>query len=618
MDRRAVFAFILMFLVFIAWSKIYVALYGPDDDDAAARTEQAAPAEEGSAPITTSENAAASSQPVDPDASRTVAASTRNDTAAPAAAPSGGFIAPESTPGMITVSTSLYDMVIDPRGGRVVGWIGHAFPDPDGTPLQLIPQVDQDFERGDALIFRGGVLELGGAVFTASSLPATGPQRIVLDDQKGEYKLELIAISADGFEIRKLFTFRPGSYEVPVSYSVVAAPGADPAALARFGDPLSARFRWADGLNETEAKSGSAFARGQAGFRAFAKVGDDVEFKNRRDLEGKAGKGEGLYEGSVRMAGVQSKYFMIAGIVPGSEQSAIEGRIRLGGDRDLIRQSWEIEVPLRPDDSGAIGTASLLTYFGPSDYHLLREYGNGLHAMVNLGWKWIQPISELMLWLMNWLHGFIPNFGWVIVIISILSKLVFYPLTSRGTKSMRNMQVAQARLKPKLDAAKEKFGKDPQRYNQEMMKIYKEEGVNPMAGMAGCLPMLVQMPVFIALYQVLYNMIDLRQAPFIFWIQDLSQPDALFTLPFSLPFLGSHFNLLPIIMGAVTYFQTKMTPTAGTPSQMASMNTIMPIMMLFLLYNMPSGLVIYWTINTAVTAYQTWMIHRSAPKAEGA
>ncbi len=148
--------------------------------------------------------------------------------------------------------------------------------------------------------------------------------------------------------------------------------------------------------------------------------------------------------------------------------------------------------------------------------------------------------------------------------------------------------------------------------------MYKEEGVNPMAGMAGCMPMLIQMPVFLALYQVLYNMVDLRMAPWVLWINDLSQPDALFMLPFSLPLIGSYFNLLPLIMAAATWFQSKMTPQSGMGGQMASMTTIMPIMMLFFLYNMPSGLVIYWTINTAVTAFQSWRIHSAVPAAGGA
>ena len=601
MDRKAVLAFVLMFLVFLLWSKLMTNSTSSD--------QQAAPAD-GAAVAVEQTDYAANQAPASAGPEEVRETLPAADSAATAAV-TGVFVSPVEPPIPVVVSTSFYDMVIDPVGGRIVSWISHVYPGQNGDPLELVPQDFQGEGAGEKLIFSGGVIDVSTAVFSP-----VGPSLVKIEDGSGERAVAFSAMTVDGLEIRKTFTIRPGRYDFLVDYSVV--PGDTPEAVAaasRLGDPVAARFVWSEGLNETEQKAGSAFVRGQAGFRAFALVGEEKSFKNRSDLA-KPEKAFGSYDGSVRIAGVQSKYFMIAGVVPGAEDRAVEGRIRLGGNPELNRQSWEIEIPLR--SKGGLGSASLLTYVGPSDYSLLRDYGQGLRGMVNLGWKWIQPISELVLVLMNWLHKFIPNYGWVIVIISILSKLVFYPLTARGTRSMRNMQVAQARLKPRLDAAKQKHSGDPQKYNQEMMKIYKEEGVNPMAGMAGCLPMLVQMPVFIALYQVLYNMIDLRQAPFIFWIQDLSQPDALFTLPFSLPFLGSYFNLLPVIMAAVTLLQTKMTPTAGSAGQMASINTIMPIMMLFLLYNMPSGLVIYWTINTGVTAYQTWMIHRSAPAPEGA
>lgn len=615
MDRKAVLAFVLMFVVFLLWSKL-MSSYGPSqqasapDSTVAAASERAvADAGSAAAPAEAVETSAAAGAPAETPAEDSAG---RQAFTAEAGADPRAFVAPAQDPAAVTVATSLYEMVIDPVGARIVGWTSRVYAGSEGGTLQLVPQENQGEGPGDKLVFTGGALDVSRAVFSP-----LGPSRVEVPDGAGEKRVEFSAMTAGGIEVRKIFTIRPGRYDFMVDYVVTADSSPESAtAAAILGDPMTASFAWSEGLTETEAKSGSAFARGQAGFRSFAQVGEEKSFKNRTNLKPGSDKAFGSYSGSVRLAGVQSKYFMIAGVVPGFEDRVVEGDIRLGGNPELMRQSWEIEIPLRGDRG--LGSSSLLTYIGPSDYNLLQDYGNGLRGMVNLGWKWIQPISQLVLVLMNWLHKFIPNYGWVIVIISILSKLIFYPLTERGTRSMRNMQVAQARLKPRLDAAKQKYSNDPQKYNQEMMKIYKEEGVNPMAGMAGCLPMLVQMPVFIALYQVLYNMIDLRQAPFIFWIQDLSQPDALFDLPFSLPFLGSHFNLLPIIMAAVTLLQTKMTPTAGSAGQMASINTIMPIMMLFLLYNMPSGLVIYWTINTAVTAYQTWMIHRSAPAPEGA
>ncbi len=603
MDRRSILAFVLIFVVFIVWSKVYVSRYGgaADADSTAVAVVQPQVAIPEGAPPAGAAADFAETTPA-PATVAPAASGAQADADAPLA-----FIAPDEPSVPVTIRTDLFEMVVDPRGARVVSWIGRTYPGPDGQPLQLVPQGEDaaPVAVGDVLVYEQGVVDLAGAVFQAQA-----PSRIDVDPAGGERRIVFAARTVGGLEVRKIFVIDPERFLFRTDYEVSGDAG--------LGRPVAARFVWDGGLAETEkADKGMAMGRG-TGFRAFAMVGDETFTRNRRDLDGDLEKAGGSFRGSIRAAGVQSKYFMIAGVVPEIGAEVVEGRIELGGDAGSHQQSWRLELPLRAGSIGSGAVASLDWYFGPNDYHRLRAQGLGLQRMVNLGWKWLQPISELVLRLMNWLHGFIPNYGWIVVIISVLSKLVFYPLTARGTRSMRKMQQAQARLKPRLDAAKQKYASDPQRYNQEMMKIYKEEGVNPMAGMGGCMPMLVQMPVFLALYQVLYNMVDLRMTPFILWIKDLSQPDALFQLPFSLPLLGADFNLLPILMALVTYMQTKLTPTAGAPGQMASFNTLMPVMMLFFLYNMPSGLIIYWTINTGMTAYQTWMIHRSAPAAEGA
>jgi YidC/Oxa1 family membrane protein insertase len=171
---------------------------------------------------------------------------------------------------------------------------------------------------------------------------------------------------------------------------------------------------------------------------------------------------------------------------------------------------------------------------------------------------------------------------------------------------MKKMQEVQ----PKLKALQEKYKDNREKLNEATMKLYREEKINPLAG---CLPLLVQSPVFIALYQALNHTIALRGQPFVLWIKDLSQPDALAQLPFALPFLGSDVNVLPILMAVAMYFQTKMTPTSGAGGQMAMMNTMMPLIMVFIFYNMPSGLVLYWLVNTILQGYQSWKIHKTAP-----
>jgi len=611
MDRRTLLAMVLLFALFMVWSKLYMKWYGPDEDAAVETSAVEAPLE------------AAGSEPV-------VARALDDDDVVvsnPAAMPAADDVAstvgelpfePLSFSGSagapVTVVTDLYRMVVDPSGGTVTSWQGLEF---SGIELEgnveLVPARGEldPAPKGDVLMFERGELDLSEAVFTVE-----GSTTLDLSGSAAPRELALVATTDGGVTVRKIFTFRPATYDFDVNYEVSAVDATARAIMSRtLGEPVSARFTWSRGIEVTE-KAIKAAMRRPTSDRAFAMVGEELEFKNQGDLDRDDGKAFGAYRGSVRFAGAQNKYFMIAGFLPDSIDKAVEGRIRLGGDRETMRQSWEIELPLRR--SGSTASSGLSYYFGPSDFDGLKVYGSALERTVNLGWKWIQPISELVLGLMNWLHRFIPNYGWVIVVISVLSKLVFWPLTAKGTKSMRKTAESQARLKPRLDEAKKKHGKDAQRYNQEMMKIYKEEGVNPMAGMAGCLPMMIQMPVFLALYQVLYNMVDLRHAPWMLWIHDLSQPDMLATLPVSLPILGPNLNVLPLIMAVATYLQTKMTPQTGAAGgQMAAMNKVMPIMMLFFLYNMPAGLVIYWTINTGMTALQSWQVNRAASATGG-
>jgi YidC/Oxa1 family membrane protein insertase len=184
---------------------------------------------------------------------------------------------------------------------------------------------------------------------------------------------------------------------------------------------------------------------------------------------------------------------------------------------------------------------------------------------------------------------------------------------------MKRMQEIQ----PQLQALKEKYKDDQQKQTQEMMRIYKENKVNPVGG---CLPLLVQMPVFFALFTILRKTIDLRQAEFALWIDDLSRPDVLFNLGFEIPFLGGYFSLLPLLMAVAMWAQTRISQSATPPGgggenmmaqQMKMMNTMMPIMMFFIFYRSPSGLVLYWLVNTILTAAQTWRVHNSpTPKVE--
>jgi YidC/Oxa1 family membrane protein insertase len=231
----------------------------------------------------------------------------------------------------------------------------------------------------------------------------------------------------------------------------------------------------------------------------------------------------------------------------------------------------------------------------------LKAYGVGLEKTIDLGWVYLRPLSVGILWLMVWMERFIPNYGVVIIILSLLTKLLFYRLTHKSFKAMKDMQ----RIQPKLKEIQEKYKGDRDRQNKEVMKLYKEAGVNPLGG---CLPLLLQMPVFFALYSVLSNTIELRNAPFVSWINDLSAPDRLFGWKASIPIVGNEFHLLPILMGGAMIWQSKMggSPTGeSVPAAQTKMMTyLMPVIMTVFFYSMPSGLVLYWLVNNVATIVQ--------------
>ncbi len=245
-----------------------------------------------------------------------------------------------------------------------------------------------------------------------------------------------------------------------------------------------------------------------------------------------------------------------------------------------------------------------LLFLGPADYDLLASEGHGFQEIIDLGM--LSPLVKVIIWLLNRIYGLIGSYGWAIIILTILSKVVLWPLTHKSFKSMKEMQ----RLQPKIAALKEKCKGDAKKLQAETMKLYKEHGVNPMGG---CLPMLLQMPILFALFTALRNTILLRHAPFWIipgtWIRDLSGPDRLATLPSSYPIIGDQVNILPLLMGASFYLQQKFTPQQPAANEQAAqqqkmMATLMPALFVLMFYSLPSGLNLYFTLSTVVTILQ--------------
>ena len=607
MDRRTLLAFVLIFMILAGYpylmNKFFpqpeqvpgqVAGSGPDSTLAAATGRIAAetPADPRARDLSGATSTGSESE-------GTTAVSPALPEGEPLTADEALILTPGGVEQTISVKTPLYMLKISTRGGRITHWEGYEYDRWLGGPVSLIPESIPSTGL-DAVFFRGGDLHLGRAVYQ------TDRTSLDLVEGAGPNSLTLTATTVGGLEIHKIFTFRPDTYGVEVDLVVAAPDELARRSLNLAGSPEEFRFGWNQGIAPTERVQKMELPS----LRSLARIGEDYHYKKRQDLKKSVEKVEGQWRGSVHFAGLQNRYFTVCGIVPQEQGKPIEGTIRLSGDKELQAQSWAIDVPAGRGVGDEIAVARLDLYIGPQEAHRLQSYGQGLEKSMDLGWKLFRPLSEVVLWGMEFLHRYISNYGVIIIIFSLLTKLAFYPLTKTSTKSMKKMQ----ELQPKLKALQEKYKGDKEKLNKATMQLYSEEKVNPLAG---CLPLLVQSPVFIALYQALSHTISLRGQPFVLWINDLSQPDAITQLPFSLPFLGADLNILPILMSVAMYFQTKLTPTSGAGGQMAAMNTMMPLIMVFIFYNMPSGLVLYWLINTLMQGYQTWKIHQTAPTSEG-
>ena len=271
-------------------------------------------------------------------------------------------------------------------------------------------------------------------------------------------------------------------------------------------------------------------------------------------------------------------------------------------------KSGQARIATRSAAIGSGGSVSqqLRGFIGPKAIDELERAGSGLEYSISRGYSWIEPLVRLFEIALNKLYSVIPNYGLAIIVLTIMVRLVVSPLMVRQMRSAEKMRMVQ----PKVKALQEKYKDDRQKQSEEMMKLWKEEGINPLGG---CVPLLFQFPVLIGLFFALQSSIGLRQAPFALWINDLSQPATLFVLPG----LDFPIRVLPLIMAASMYVQQKMTPTTGMdPAQAKMMLVMMPGMMLLFSYTFPSGLVLYWTVSNILgIAHQYWIRNKMQPAA---
>lgn len=472
---------------------------------------------------------------------------------------------PERT---IKVETDFYVASFSTRGATLKSFILKEYYYPnDGEKIELIPQ--------------GGPGALG-LVFLDSFdvFFQTDLDDLVLDEVRQRGTISFRGTGKDGKAIIKTYTFYNREYHFNLEVEV--------SGLSEIELKRNYALGWSSGLAPTEKGIGDEMSH----FQAYSMMGQELSNtkKFKKEKESKFEILQVSNSGQTEWVATKTKYFL-ASMVPlsqtGSGFSAYGEKWFTQKDQKKVEHK-RIGVFLEmPTGNQRVVKDSFMVYVGPLDYSRLKDYKIGLENTVDLGWKIIKPFSRAILWIFVNLHKVIPNYGLVIIVFTILMKMVLHPLTHKSTKSMAKMQEIQ----PKISELREKYKNDPQRMNQETMKLYKQYGVNPLGG---CLPLLLQMPLFYGLFVIFRSTIELRGAEFVWWLKDLSQKDP--------------YYILPIAMAAAMFLQQKMT--MKDPKQKA-MVYLMPILFFFLFKGFPAGLTLYWTLYNILSLIEQYYLKRN-------
>ena len=376
----------------------------------------------------------------------------------------------------------------------------------------------------------------------------------------------------DDKQITKALTFYPDKYIIDMSV--------DLSAIQPWVSQGVSTVRWSGGLPLTEPNKNDELTY----YEAMVFQGDETYSPKPKDLS--QARLERM-DYPTDWVAIRTKYFITALVpekqAPGSEVFALEEN---GNRRYDVGVFFNVDRPF------------LYTlYIGPLEYGRIKNLGKNLDQTMNFGWAFIRPISKAVHWFLLFLNNYIPNYGFVLLFFSVFIKILVYPLTKKSYVSTKKMQAIQ----PLLNELREKHKTDQRKFAQAQMALFKEHGVNPLSG---CVPILLQMPLLFALFTVFRSSIELRGAPFMLWISDLSRPDAVFDLGINIPLYGSQVAILPLLMGITMFIQMKMTPTPQSAGQQKFMLYFMNGFFVLIFNQFPSGLVLYYTLFNVLTILQ--------------
>ena len=454
------------------------------------------------------------------------------------------------------IESDLYRVVLSNIGGTIKEWQLKNYTKKTATgenaPIELVPKD-------------GKTLPL--TIFTreepngSKQLYSLDDKAIRLSSEKPEEVVTLTAVGPDGRKITKELTFHNDRYLVDTRIGTEGYPQGYEISL---------------GTNFGIENWGQQFG-GSIGAVSY------VNGELLREKEAKI-KETVVHEGIVSWAGLQDKYF-ISAFLP--KETAQPGSISVKKEGEK-----QIRIDLKVPANQAVQKMAL--YAGPKEYDRLVRVGANFEQSIDFGWfimgSWlpVRLVAKPLYFIIRFLYRFSHNYGVAIILVTVLIKVLFFPVTRKSLTSMKEM----AAIQPKIATVRKKYANDRDKMNRELMNLYKEHQINPLGG---CLPMLVQIPVFVALFNILYTTIDLRQAPFIFWIHDLSDKDP--------------YYILPVIMGISMFFQQLTQPSTMDPTQ-AKVMLFLPVIYTFFFFNFPSGLVLYWLVNNLLSIGQQYLMKR--------
>jgi YidC/Oxa1 family membrane protein insertase len=465
----------------------------------------------------------------------------------------------------ITIKTDLYSAVISTKNGVIKSWKPKKYKSRVDTSKIIELVYDETNNLSTEIALKNGTI-IKNVIYEADKdnivLSATETEELLLTfkDQYGEVKYT------------KKIRFYGDKYSFDLTIDTTPV-------FSELADKNAVLIKWPDGVKYTEVSDGGKNLNREDYYRAtYYKAGDDVvEYDHNDDTEKTV---ESIDWGATR-----SKYFEVFFASSNEKLSTFENYPAYAKpDEPFSSMGFSAGF-----DKGNSPVKDLLVYFGPLDYEIYKSYKMGFEETMNWGWDIVKPFSLGIYWTLKFLHKYISNYGLVIIILSLLVNTLVLPFTIKSYKSQAEMK----RIQPELKVIKEKYKTDMQKQQAATMELYKKHNVNPF-GM--CLPTLLPMPILYGMFIVFGATIEFRSAEFVWWINDLSLPEIMFSLPFSIPLYGANVGLLPIIMGVTMFFQMKDSAASGDANQKMMMY-FMPVFLTVLFNNLSSGLILYYTVG---------------------